>query len=245
MQNASNVALSRMVAQQRSLDVTAANLANMGTPGFKAERTLFSDWIERQTAVDAPRGGASVSFTQDRATYRTQMEGTISHTGNPLDLALGTAGFFTVQTANGPMLTRAGHFGLQPDGTVGDSDGNPLLDTAGQPIRLGATDTQITVAGDGTISSENGQLGKIGVIQVADPNQMQAQGNRLLIANSATSPAAQPHIVQGGVEDSNVQPIAETTQMMNQLREFQFASEFVQAESDRQQSAIDKLTKQS
>ena len=245
MQNASTVALSRLVAQQRSLDVTAANLANAGTPGFKAERTLFADWIDRQTDVDAPTGGRAVSFTQDRATYRIQAEGALSHTGNPLDLALGTAGYFSVQTPNGPRLTRAGHFGLQPDGTVGDSDGNPLLDTAGQPIRLSSTDTQIQVAGDGTVSSENGQLGKIGVVQPADPNRIQAQGNRLLVTDSPTTAVVMPHIVEGAVEDSNVQPVAETTQMMNQLREFQFASEFIQGESDRLQSAIDKLTKQS
>ena len=245
MQNATTVALSRMVAQQRSLDVTAVNLANAGTPGFKAERTLFADWISKQKGVDAPKGGQAVDFTQDRATYRSQSEGALSHTGNPLDLAIGGAGFFTVLTATGPMLTRAGHFGLQPDGTVGDSDGNPLLDAAGQPVRLSPTDTQIQVAGDGTISSENGVLGKIGVVEAADVNKMQAQGSRLLRSDSDTSPAAKPHVVEGAIEESNVQPVEETTRMMSELREFQFASQFIQSESDRRQAAIDKLTKQS
>lgn len=245
MQNATTVALSRMVAQQRALDVTAVNLANAGTPGFKAERVLFADWISKQKGVDAPKGGQAVSFTQDRATYRNQSEGALSHTGNPLDLAIGGAGFFTVQTAKGPMLTRAGHFGLQADGTVGDSDGNALLDAAGQPVHLSPTDTQIQVAGDGTISSENGVLGKIGVVEAADPNRMQAQGSRLLSSDSDTAPAAKPTVVQGAVEESNVQAVEETTRMMSELREFQFASEFVQAESDRKQAAIDKLTKQS
>ena len=245
MQNATTVALSRMVAQQRALDVTAVNLANAGTPGFKAERTLFADWISKQKGVDAPKGAQAVLFTQDRATYRSQTEGALGHTGNPLDLAIGGTGFFTVQTANGPMLTRAGHFGLQPDGTVGDSDGNALLDAAGQPVHVSPSDTQIQVAGDGTISSENGVLGKIGVVDVADVNKMQAQGSRLLRSDSDTTASTTPHIVQGAIEESNVQPIAETTRMMSELREFQFASEFIQAESDRRQAAIDKLTKQS
>jgi len=245
MQNASNIALSRLVAQQRSLDVTATNIANTGTPGFKAERVLFADWLDPQRKTVAPRGGLVVAYTQDHATYRKQEAGALAHTANPFDLAIGGSGYFTVQTARGPMLTRAGHFGLQPNGSVGDSDGNALLDTAGQPVRVSPTDTRIQIASDGTISSENGTLGKIGVVQPADVNRMQAQGGRLLRAETATAQTVQPHIIQGAVEESNVQAVEETTLMMGEMREFQFASEFVQSESERQQSAIDKLTRQS
>ena len=244
MQTATDIALSRMVAQQRAMDVTATNLANMGTPGFKAERTLFADWLSRQTGSDTPPGGQTVSYTQDRATYRSQMEGALTHTSNPLDLAITGAGFFTLQTRQGPRLTRAGRFELQPDGTVGDVEGNALLDNAGQPVRLSPADTDIQIGGDGTISSQNGQLGKIGIVQASDLNRLQAEGNRMFNASAGvtTSAVAAPHVVQGALEESNVQAVEETTAMMNQLREFQFVSEFVQAESDRQQTAIDKLT---
>ena len=242
MQNATSVALSRLVAQQRGMDVTATNLANLNTPGFKTGRMLFADWLETQTGVDPVRGGRTVSYTQDRATYREPADGTVSHTANPLDVAIAGAGFFTVQTKAGPMLTRAGRFALQANGTVGDGDGNALLDTAGQPLRVAAADTQLHVAGDGTLSSENGRLGKIGIVTPADPNKMQAQGDHLLTTSSPTAPVAQPRLVGGAVEDSNVQPVAETTRMMNQLREFQFVTQFVEAESQREQGAIDKLT---
>ncbi len=242
MQNSTSVALSRLIAQQRAMDVTANNLANANTPGFKADRTLFADWLDRQSGVDPVRGGRTLSFTQDRATYREQQEGALSHTANPLDLAITGDGFFTVQSKAGPMLTRAGRFNLQPNGTVSDVDGNALLDTAGQPIKVSTADTSLSVAGDGTLSSENGRLGKIGIVKPADPNKIQTQGDHLLTTSSATSPVAQPQIVGGALEDSNVQPIAETTRMMNELREFQFVTQFVQGESERQQSAIDKLT---
>jgi flagellar basal-body rod protein FlgF len=243
MQTATDIALSRLVAQQRAMDVTATNLANMGTPGFKAERTLFADWLSRQTGTNTPLGGKIVSYTQDRATYRSQMEGALTHTANPLDLAITGDGFFTLQTKQGPRLTRSGRFGLQPDGTVGDVEGNALLDNAGQPIQLSPADTDIQVAGDGTISSQNGQLGRVGIVQPSDFNRLQAEGNRLFNADAVTtSPVVAPHIVQGALEESNVQAVQETTAMMNQLREFQFVSQFVQAESERQQTAIDKLT---
>ena len=58
MELTTDIALSRLVAQQRALDVTATNLANASTPGFKAERVVFSDWLSRQTGTSAPRGGA-------------------------------------------------------------------------------------------------------------------------------------------------------------------------------------------
>ena len=244
MQTAAAVALSRLVAQQRAMDVTANNLANMGTPGFKAERTLFSDWLSRQAQAGAPPGGAVVAYAQDRATYRNQAEGALTHTANPLDLAIAGPGFFTVQGKQGPRLTRAGRFDLQPNGTVGDVDGNLLLDVAGQPIHLSPADTDIEVGGDGTLSSQNGRIGKLGIVQPSDANRMLAEGNRLFDPQpgTTTSPVASPRVVQGALEDSNVQAVAETTHMMNELREYQFVSQFVQGEADRQQSAIDKLT---
>ena len=69
-----------------------------------------------------------------------------------------------------------------------------------------------------------------------------AEGARTMRADVDTAPVAQPQVVQGAVEDSNVQPVLEVTRMMADLREFQFTTQFVQGEADRQQSAIDKIT---
>jgi flagellar basal-body rod protein FlgF len=236
----SNVATSRLVAQQRAMDVIADNIANANTPGYKAERTQFSDWLSRQSTPPE----RTVAYTQDRATWREQQSGTLTHTGNPLDLALTNDGYFTVSTPRGPRLTRDGRFSLLPSGTVADSAGDALLDTNGQPVQLSTSDTIIAVAGDGTLSSENGQLAKIGVVQPADPMQLQAEGNTLFRSGSATTPIASPDVVQGAMEDSNVQPVLEVSRMMDGERQFQFMIQFIQAESDRQQSVIDKLLPQ-
>lgn len=242
METPALIALSRLVAQQRAMDVTATNLANASTPGFQAGRVMFSDWLSRQTRTEAPPGGGTIAYVQDRATYLDQTAGTLQHTGNPLDLALGGDGYFTVETARGPRLTRAGRFSPQADGTIGDADGNALLDTEGKRLRLSARDAHVTVSADGTISTENGQIGRIGVVRPQDRMRLQAEGSRLLRAETPTTPVAAPRVVQGAVEDSNVQPVLETTRMMDAVREFQFASQFVQAESERQQKAVDKLT---
>ena len=243
MELPSYVALSYMMAQTRAQEVTAANLANAGTAGFKAERVLFSDWLERQNGAEVARGGKPVAFTQDRATYREQAAGTLTHTGNPLDLAISSDGFFTIDTARGPRLTRAGRFSAQPDGTIGDAQGNALLDAAGQRMRTAAADVTLTVSADGAISSENGPIGRIGVVQPADVNRMTAEGATAMRADGDTAPVAQPKIIQGALEDSNVQPVLEMTRMMSGLRSFQFASQFVEAEATRMQSAIEKITK--
>ena len=241
----SNVATSRLVAQQRVMEVVADNIANASTPGFKASRVQFSDWISRQrSSTDAPAGDRTVAFAQDRATWREQQAGTLTHTGNPFDLGITGDGYFTVRTPRGPRLTRNGRFGLMPNGTLSDGGGNPVLDNNGQPIVLSSTDTQVVIAGDGTISSENGQLGKIGVVRVSDTMRLSGEGSTVVRADVPTAPATSPGIVQGAVEDSNVQPMLEVTRMMDGLRQFQFVTQFIDAESQRKQSLIDKLLSQ-
>lgn len=235
------IAASRLIAQQRALEVAAGNLANANTPGYKSEHLLFSDWLSKQTGADTPPGGKTVAYTQDRATWRNFQSGTLSHTGNPFDLALAGDGYFTVNTPRGPRLTRDGRFGPMPDGTLADGNGNAVLDSNGRPIQFSPADTQISIAGDGTISSENGQLGKIGVVRATDPMQLAAEGATQFRSGSPTTPVAAPGIVQGAIEESNVQPVLEMTRMMTGLREFQFVTQFIQAEADRQQSSIDKL----
>lgn len=241
MDLASNIATSRLVAQQRAMDVIAGNIANADTPGYKATQVLFSDWLDRQDGADTPPGGSTIAFTQDRATWREQAPGPIRRTGNPLDVAITDVGWFSVSTARGIRLTRDGRFGLMPDGTVADEAGDALLDSTGNPVRIAPTDTTLTVTGDGTLSSENGQIARIGIVQPTDPMQLAAEGGTLFRADTPTNPVAQPKIVQGAIEGSNVQPIAELTRMIENEREFQFVTQMVQAESDREKDAIDRL----
>jgi flagellar basal-body rod protein FlgF len=241
MENNTLIALSRLTAQQRNIDVVAGNIANASTPGYRAERMVFADYLVSEQRTASPAGGKQIYFTQDRATWREPTAGAISFTGNPLDVALTGNGFFTVQTPAGPRLTRAGRFTLQADGTITDSAGNGLLDTAGQPMRVALADTMLTVSGDGTLSSQNGQLGRIGVAVPADPYKLVAEGNRLFRADTPVTQSTKPGMVQGAVEGSNVEPVGELVRMMTSERDFQFVTQYVEAESQREQNAIDKI----
>jgi flagellar basal-body rod protein FlgF len=240
MNIASLVAASRLVAQERAIEVTAMNLANVNTPGFQASRVQFSEWLNPQQNGAAPPGEPRIAYTQDRATWRDAQQGTLTQTGNPFDLALRNGGYFTVATDRGPRLTRDGRFGPLPNGTIGDEAGEALLDVNGKPLQLAPGDTQITITADGAVASENGQLGKIGVVTPADPMKLQAEGATLFRADTPTSQAARPEVAQGVLEGSNVPPVLEVTRMMNDLRDYQFTTQLIQAEDDRIQSTIDK-----
>ena len=240
MNIASLVAASRLVAQERAIEVTATNIANINTPGFQASRVQFSAWLNPQKSGAALPGEPQIAYTQDRATWRDSEQGTLTQTGNPFDLAVRNGGYFTVATDRGPRLTRDGRFGPLPNGTIGDTAGNALLDVSGKPLQLTPGDTRITITGDGAVSSENGQLGKIGIVQAADPMKLQAEGGTLLRADTPTSQVAQPGVVQGLLEGSNVPAVLEVTRMMNDVRDFQFTTQLIQAEDDRIQSTIDK-----
>jgi flagellar basal-body rod protein FlgF len=241
MENTTYIALSRLDAQQRAMDVVANNIANANTDGFKAERTMFSDYLSQQHGVTAPEGGTALAYTQDRATYLDRTSGSLVATGNPLDVALSGPGYFTVSTPDGPRLTRSGRFGLLADGRLADPAGNPVLDTGGNPIQLSPSDSQIKISGNGTITTENGQVGQLGVVAPNEPGKVIPAGGTLYRALGDTAAVAQPKIMQGATEASNVQPVTELTRMMQTQREFQFVSQFIESESTRQQNAIDKI----
>ena len=128
MNVASLITASRLVAQERSIEVTAANIANVNTPGYQASRVQFSDWLSAQPIGAALPGERQVAYTQDRATWRDAQAGTLTQTGNPFDLAVRNAGYFTVNTDRGPRLTRDGRFTTMANGTIADHAGNTLMD---------------------------------------------------------------------------------------------------------------------
>ncbi|WP_419898092.1 flagellar basal-body rod protein FlgF [Roseomonas sp. USHLN139] len=239
------VVLSRLAAQRRAQDVVASNLANADTPGFKASQMVFAEHLARQQNAQTPRGGAEVAFTQDRATWRDFSPGPLQATGNPLDIALSGDGFFALQTANGERYTRAGRFALSPTSGVVDAQGNPVLLQDGTPLQIPEGATRIEISGDGTVATEQGPVGQLRVVRFADPQKLQAQGDRLFTTpqDMPAEPVARPAVVQGSVEGSNVRAVVEMTRMTAELREFQFVSQFVEREGERLQDSVQRILK--
>jgi flagellar basal-body rod protein FlgF len=238
------IVLSRLVAAQRMTEVTANNIANAETPGFRAYRPLFGAVLERQMNAEAPRGDRDMAYAQDRATWRETGPGALSRTSNPLDLALSDQdGFFAIETPRGERYTRAGRFTLDGEGRVVDPDGNALLDAAGQPLRIEPGSSSIEVRGDGSISTENGPAGRLRVVRFADAQRLVAEGERNLAAppGMAAEAVERPGVVQGAVEGSNVRPVLELTRLTDEMRHFQFIAQMAEREGDRLGSAVERL----
>lgn len=233
--------MSRMVVDQRAMDVRANNIANAGTPGFKGESVLFSDYLVRQKGVTPVPGGRTMHMVQDRATWRDFSQGQMNKTGNPLDVALQGEGFFAVDTPRGERYTRAGRFSLSAGGEIVDIGGNPVLGTDSRPISVPPGAGNLTIAADGTVSTEAGQIGKLRVVQFDDQQAMQAEGNSLFSTKEAARDATNSTVSQGMVEGANIQAISQMTAMMAGIGSYKSASEFLDREAEREQSAIDRI----
>jgi len=228
--------------QSRATEVLAHNVANADTPGFRAMRPVFAEFVSRETGTDAPAGGRSVAFVQDRATWREMEPGQMQSTGNPLDVAINGEGFFAVETRRGERFTRAGRFTIGDGGRIVDMEGNPVLSDQQQPIAVSPNDTRITIQGDGTIRSENGTLGRLRVVNFADPQSLRAEGDRNFDAGGEQpQPIERPTVVQGALEGSNVRPILEMTRLTAELREFQYAAQFAEREGERLSTAVERI----
>lgn len=238
------IVLSRLVAAQRATAVTANNIANADTPGFRAHRPLFGTVLERQMHADAPRGGRDLAFARDRATWRDATAAPLATTGNPLDLAIGEpSGLFAVQTPAGERYTRAGRFTLDAEGRIVDPQGAPLLDEAGQPLAIPPGSARIEVRGDGQVLTENGPVGRIRVVRFENEQRLLAEGDRNLAApeDMPPEPVQRPGLVQGAMEGSNVRPVIELTRLTEDLRHFQMVAQMAEREGERLGQAVERI----
>src|SRR6202008_3136826 len=153
MENTLLIGLSRQVTLERQMDVIANNVANVNTNGFKADRSLFQEYLMPTAREDNFAAGRDrrLSHVVDRATFKDFAQGSPDPTRNPLDVAISGDGFFTVQTPQGERFTRDGGFQINTQGQLVNSSGHPVLGTGG-PIVFQQTDKQIQIAQDGTVT---------------------------------------------------------------------------------------------
>ena len=246
MLNASLVGLSRQVALERELDVVANNIANISTTGYKADGSLFEEYL----SSNARSGSAGrISFVRDKGLWHDMTQGPVERTGNPLDVAIdGKNGFLTVQTPNGPRYTRNGALQLNAQGQIVTGDGYPVLGTGG-PITLQPTDGQVQISHDGTISVREGssnvdsQRGKLKLVTITEQSQLQKDGNGVFnFTGDGTPPAmTQGGVIQGALEKSNVHGVAEMSRMIEITRAYTQIATLLQQQNDQGQQAIDKL----
>lgn len=189
---------------ERRQEITANNLANAETTGFKAER-VFGRLM-----------GDSITVA-DTATDLTM--GTIRETGAPLDLALSSDGFFVVDTPNGERLTRGGSFTLDADGQVVDANGNPLL---GQNGPIVAPTGTIVIDRAGTVRVNGAEVDQLRVETVPPNVRLQHDAGTHFLPDPARveQPAAERQVRQGALEESNVGTIDSMVDLITVQRSY-------------------------
>lgn len=238
MENISYVRASQILSLQRQMDVTANNIANMSTPGFKTESVLFVDQLNKSSGM-----ADAAKQVENFGTYRDFSTGSLTPTYNSLDFAIQGEGYFTVQTPDGERYTRDGSFSLNEKGEIVTRSGYTLLGDGG-PIVVPAEARKINLNADGSIVTDQGPLGKVKVVTFENEQRLKAIGSNLFDgADAEQKPVAKPHLEQGMIEASNVNPIVEMNKMISILRSYESSQRLMQTDHDRSLSMIQKLTR--
>lgn len=239
MENVTYIGISQQMALQQQIEVTANNIANMNTPGFKAQNVLFTDYITAPKDHNAP-----IHQSNDFATYQDLTIGNLIQTSNSLDFAIHGKGYFTIETPDGTRYTRDGGFSLNLNRELVTKTGHLVMSENDNAIVIPAEAAQIRISDDGTISSEQGDIGRLKIVNFDNEQLLKRKGDNLFDASgSIATPAVDRKVTQGQIESSNVNPVVEMNRMIELMRMFQSAQKMLQGDHDRQLGAIQKLTK--
>lgn len=212
-----DVATGILFQSTRRVEVSAQNISNATTPGYKRHLS-FSQVL---SDVDGSLGwNSSVDFTP----------GKILNTGNPFDLALDGNEVFEVKSDEGEVFfTRQGQFKPDANGRLVTSQGYALQTDNGDLI---VGDSPLQVLEDGTVLEGGQPSAKISIVTLSDPRAAQMAPNGLVASNAAVEPTARPAVHQGMLEASNVTTGDEMVAMMAALRQAGAAQRIVNIYDD-------------
>lgn len=223
------VALTRASGLLKELQVVANNIANAATTGFRREGVVFAEMVQA-----LPAEGGSVAMTAARGRFTEEAQGALVQTGGTLDLAIEGDGYFTVMTPAGERLTRAGAFSRNAEGEVVDPAGNALLDEGGGPVVIPFEARDVAFAADGTLSVDGEPAAKLGLVVVEDQTRLTREGGALFrAADGAALPIEDGRIVQGFLEQSNVNPVVEMARMIEVQRAYEYGQKMLDGEDQR------------
>jgi flagellar basal-body rod protein FlgG len=244
------IAATGMNAQQTNLEVIANNIANINTTGFKRARAEFTDLlyqVERLQGVPSRANqaivpeGASVGLGVKTAAIRNlHIQGSLTSTGNKLDLALMGNGWFQVEGADGQTLyTRAGAFNTNANGDIVTIDGFTVMPAITVPENtvevIVNKSGQVFARLDGQIELQ--ELGQFTIANFANEAGLAPLGDNLFQETAASGAAnvgvpgdiGFATIQQGYLENSNVDPVAEISELISAQRAYEMNSKVIKA----------------
>jgi len=223
-------AVSGAVAQTTSLDVAANNVANAATAGYRGDRVVFRQELNR--ALDRTMGTSSLRYSLVRTVEPDRAQGSLVQTGRPLDVALRSPDqWFTVATKEGPRYTRVGQIQITSEGALSTPDGHVYLDGSGNPITVPTDARTLEIAPDGGIivdGEENGM--RLGVVEFQRSTRLEKEGATLVrAAPGERGPiSVDAELALGSFESSNTTPMAGMTALVQASREFEMISKVIE-----------------
>lgn len=230
-------ALSGAVAREQSMANITANLANVNTAGYKKANVSFESLLQGAKQTQEAKG---INYSRIRGNFTEFSPGPLIDTGNPLDTAIHGDGFFKVQGPDGVRYTRRGDFVLDQNGNLQTSNGLPVLDQGSAPINIPETTiNQISISSLGEISvmgrdGSRSPVGSIGVVTISDTSKLKREADTTfsLLPDGQETANAEPTLVIGSLETSNVNMTEEMALMIDSLRTFETYHKVLKSYSD-------------
>lgn len=234
MDNAGYTTLTRQSGLMREMQAVANNIANASTTGFRRQGIIFEEFVK---ALDGEDPSLSMALGEVRDTRLDQAP--LTQTGGAFDLAIEGDGFFLIEGPEGPMLTRAGAFTPNAAGEVVTLDGYRLLDAGGAPIFAPPDAASIAISADGTMSADGQPLTQVGLWMPNDINDLGHRDGVRFAAPGGTQPVIEGAVIlQGYLENSNVDPIGEIARMIEIQRAYEQGQAFLEKEDQRIRNVI-------
>jgi flagellar basal-body rod protein FlgG len=247
------IAATGMNAQQTNVEVIANNIANINTTGFKRSRAEFTDLLyQAERAAGTPNRGGQEAIPEGAqiglgvrttAIRNLHMQGSLASTGNKLDLALNGRGWFQVAGANGEnFYTRAGAFNKNATGQIVTADGYVV-----QPaMTIPPTTTEVVINETGQVFVRSGtdtalqQIGQLQLANFTNEAGLDPLGGNLYRETTASGTAVTGvpgdpgfgSVHQGYLENSNVDPVKEITELISAQRAYEMNSKVIQASDE-------------
>jgi flagellar basal-body rod protein FlgG len=223
-------ASSGMEAQQNEFNAISNDLSNLNTPGYQQTEMGFQDLLYSGGGVSTGSHTATGTGSASEIIGRSQAQGPLQATNRPLDVGIQGGGYLQVQRPNGSIgLTRNGALQTDAQGHLLDQEGDALVPPV--TIPKGVNADQVKIASDGTVTSGKQTLGRIQVVTVPAPDQLQPSGDSMFTVTAgsgATRAATGSSLVQGHLEGSNVDVAQAMGDMINAERSYQMSSKAVQ-----------------
>ena len=262
MQDAMFSGLFGALTTEHRMNSIANNLANVNTSGYKADKLAFKDTmayyahdeirepilnLRDKSLFPEPKNLARSRIAVSQIDFT---QGAMHLTNNALDVAInGENAFFRVETPNGEFLTRNGHFALSADGTLMTPQGYRVMGEGGG-ITVPQGTRHINISGDGQVEADNVVVGRIQLVSVDNPHNLEKMGYNLLKPRQNTTinegnayTETRARLEQGYMETANVEVVSEMVNMIETNRQFEAYQKVMQTADTLDRAANDRIGK--